>query len=298
MNTALPNPVRTDPANAPQSRSGHESDFPDLQQTSAYPTDNGIEVIDLEHNDAFNARRLHTRDIATQIEGMRRLASAFVDTPDTVLQELVNAAVSLCGADSAGISVVREQATAENFYHWIATAGEYSGFLDAVLPEAPSACGVCLIRNRPQLMRVSQRFFDITGVVASTVTDGLLLPWQVDQTRGTIWVLAHGRPEAFDSQDLQLMQTLANFAAMAVRQQRQQKSLLEQAQASASAAMANQLAHRINNPLQSITNLLYLARESESNPEAQQLASDLSDHVDRLSVLAASLLALPGTTAT
>ena len=293
MSTVLSIPALSNAPNSPECRPLAESVFPDVPLTSACHTDDGIEVIDLDHNDAFNARHLHIRDVATQIEGMRRLASAFVDRPDTVLQELVNAAVSLCGADSAGISVVREQATAENFYHWIATAGEYSGFLDAVLPEAPSACGVCLDRNRPQLMRVSQRFFDITGVVAATVTDGLLLPWQVDQTRGTIWILAHGRTEAFDSQDLQLMQTLANFAAMAIRQLRQQKLLLEQAQATASANMANELAHHINNPLQSITNLLYLALESDLNPQTQQLASDLTDHVERLSELVTRLLALP-----
>ena len=64
--------------------------------------DTGLEVLDLASDPAFAKRRLHTRDVATQIEGMQRLARAFVDQPDTILQELVNAAVDLCGADSAG----------------------------------------------------------------------------------------------------------------------------------------------------------------------------------------------------
>jgi hypothetical protein len=59
---------------------------------------------------------------------MNRLARIFVENPTTILQELVTAAVELCGADSAGISVVQDNSTDDNFYHWVATAGQYSGF--------------------------------------------------------------------------------------------------------------------------------------------------------------------------
>lgn len=257
------------------------------------PADTGLEVLDLESDAAFTQRRLHTRDIATQMEGMRRLAQAFVTNPDTILQELVNAAVDLCGADSAGISVEQEEKTDENFWHWVATAGSYSGFLNATLPRYPSACGVCLERGRPQLFRVTQRFFDLMGVDAPTVTDGILLPWETGETRGTIWIMAHGRTEAFDRDDCRMMQVLANFAAMGIRLQRQRKMLMEQASAAAAAAMANDLAHKINNPLQSLTNLVYLAAEGESGGDAKGLAEDLSEHVQRLSVLVGKLLELP-----
>ncbi|MDW5265587.1 MULTISPECIES: GAF domain-containing protein [Acidobacteriaceae] len=257
------------------------------------PADTGLEVLDIESDPAFGQRRLHTRDVATQIEGMHRLARAFVTRPDTILQELVEVAVDLCGADSAGISVEQEEKTDENFWHWVATSGSYSGFLNATLPRYPSACGVCLERGRPQLFRVTQRFFDLMGVDAPTVTDGLLLPWETEETRGTIWIMAHGRTEAFDGDDSRMMQVLANFAAMGVRQQRQQKKLMEQASATAAAAMANDLAHKINNPLQSMTNIVYLAAEGKGGGDAKALAQELSEHVERLSVLVEKLLELP-----
>jgi hypothetical protein len=258
-------------------------------------TDSGLEVLDLQTDASFVERQLHVRDIAMQIEGMHRLARAFVDSPDTILQELVNAAVDLCGADSAGISIEQEEKTDENYYKWVATAGLYADFLHATLPRTPSACGTCLERGRPQLFRVTQRFFDLMGVKAPTVTDGILLPWEVDGKRGTIWIMAHGRAEAFDENDLRMMQVLANFAAMGVRQQRQQKLLMEQAKAAAAAAMANELAHRINNPLQSITNVMYLAAVGGSGGDAKLLAEELAEPIQRLSVLAAKLLALPAT---
>ncbi|MEO6802574.1 MAG: GAF domain-containing protein, partial [Granulicella sp.] len=156
----------------------------------------GLEVIDLENYPAFAARRVHTHDVMVQMQGMQRLASAFVDRPDTILQELVNAAIELCGAESAGISLVKEDGSDAEYYEWVATAGMYSGFLNANLPRYPSACGVCIERGGPQLFRVSQRFFDLMGVDAPIVTDGILLPWQVDEVRGTIWIMAHERTEA------------------------------------------------------------------------------------------------------
>jgi hypothetical protein len=255
--------------------------------------DTGLEVIDLQSEPAFARRRLHSRDIATQMEGMHRLMRAFVDNPDTILQALVNSAVELCGADSAGISLETAEKTDEIYYQWVATAGEYTPFLNASLPRYPSACGLCLERGRPQLFRVSQKFFDIMGVDAPTVTDGLLLPWEVDEVRGTIWIMAHGRTEAFDNDDCGMMQVLADFAAMAVRHQRQQRVLISQAGATAAAAMANKLAHQINNPLQSLTNVAYLAAEGGSGGDAKLLGQRLSGDIQRLSGLVKELLELP-----
>jgi GAF domain len=267
-----------------------------MSGSTSITEDTGLEVVDLQSDPTFAARRLHARDAAMQMEGLQRLAHAFVERPETILQELVNAAVDVCGADSAGISIEQEDRTETNFYKWVATAGKYANFLDAILPRYPSACGICLERGRPQLFRVSQRFFDLMGVEAPTVTDGLLLPWYAEERRGTIWIMAHGRVEAFDDSDCGMMQVLADFAAMAVRHERQQLRLMSHASAAAAAGMANQLAHEINNPLQSLTNLVYLAAEGASGSDAKSLAVELSSHIQRLSTLVNKLLTLPDPT--
>lgn len=237
----------------------------------------GLEVIDVASDPAFARRHLHVRDTVLHLQGMNRLARLFAENSSTILQELVTAAVELCGADSAGISVVQENSTDEDYYHWVATAGEYSGFLHAKLPRYPSACGVTLERARPQIFRVSQRFFDLMGIQAPTVTDGLLLPWQVEETRGTIWIMAHGRLEAFDTEDCNVMQVLANFAATGVRLQQQQKILLEQARAAGETAMAKSIAQQIHSPLRELMQSVYLlARKGrESDACSSQLMAEL-----------------------
>jgi hypothetical protein len=264
-----------------------------MNTTASTSTDTGLEVIDIVSDAAFAARHVHVRDVAVQMEGMRRIAHAFVESPETVLHELVKAAVELCGADSAGISLEKPDRTDTEFYHWVATAGQYSQFLDAILPRNPSACGVCLERGRPQLFRVGQRFFDLMGIEAPLVTDGILLPWQIDEMRGTIFIMAHGRAEAFDRDDLRMMQVLADFAAMGVQQQRQQETLLKQARSLAAMAMANDLAHQINNPLQSLTNILYLASHGHMGEGATEVGRLASGDLEKLSTLVQDLLALP-----
>jgi hypothetical protein len=251
----------------------------------------GLEVLTIRGDATFGARRTKVRTGTTPMEGVHRIAAAFVDRPETILQELVNAAVDLCGADSAGISFEMADRPDASYYHWVATAGAYSSFLDAELPRYPSACGICLERGKPQMFRVGQRFFDIMGIEAPLVTDGILLPWQVDGQRGTIFVMAHGRTEAFDAEDCRMMQLLADFAALGVRQQRQQKRRLDEAKVAAAAEMANELAHQINNPLQSLTNVLFLA--SQGHGDLSLVGQQALKDVLRLSALVHTLLALP-----
>lgn len=254
--------------------------------------DNGLEVLNLRSDPEFAARKTRLRNEALHLEGMRRLAHTFVSHPETILQELVNVAVDLCGAESAGISLQEIAEDGTVTYHWVAVAGQYERFLDAVLPATPSACGLCLERRQPQHFRVTPRFFEILQVEAEPVRDGILLPWHVDQTRGTVWIISHSNDQAFDSQDVHIMELLADFAAMAVRQQTQRKLLLTQATAAAAAAMANDLAHQINNPLQGLTNLVYLAAESKDDSDLRLFAQEMSGDLNRLSRLVQKLLTL------
>ncbi len=264
-----------------------------MNQNEAELADVGLEVVDLSDHLHYAKRPLRERDRLLAMDGLRRLASAFVEKPESMLQELVEAAVRLCHADSAGISVIRDDKTDKDYYRWIAVAGEYSGFLHASLPVYPSACTVCLQRGNPQLFRVTKRFFDILGVEAPTVHDGILLPWEAEGVRGTIFIISHCNAEAFDSEDLALMKILANFAAIAIRQQGLQQKLVAEARVASAVAMAHELAHEINNPLQGMTNLLFLAKEEEGIGDERSLALKLSPDFDRLKDVAKRLLELP-----
>jgi len=65
-------------------------------------------------------------------------------------------------------------------------------------------------------MRVGKLFFDLMGVKARPVTDGILLPWKIGDIQGTIWLGAHERSEAFDLADLRILESLADFARLGI----------------------------------------------------------------------------------
>jgi phosphoglycerate-specific signal transduction histidine kinase len=57
--------------------------------------------------------------------------------------------------------------------------------------------------------------------------------------------------------------------------------------------MANDLAHQINNPLQTLTNLLFIAKQSSGIGDEKSLALKLENDFERLSSLTKTLLELP-----
>ncbi len=252
----------------------------------------GVEVLDLQSNTDFLARPSHQRDALAQLAGMQRLARTFTNNSDGVLQELTDIAVQLCGAESAGVSLETFGPEGQQLFQWVAISGVYSPFLSAIVPYHWMPCGVCLDRSQPQTLRVPVAHFAAMGLeeLPPPITDGILIPWQVGSSRGTIWVLAHSRTDAFDQMDYNIMQMFSDFAAMAVRNLQQQKKILQQARSAAAADMANELAHQINNPLQKLTNSIFLA--DTNSADTPIYVKQASDDLQQLSSLVQQLLAL------
>jgi signal transduction histidine kinase len=259
----------------------------DIGGSTSCQTDTGMEMRDLLADPDFPLRNRGSRPSMRHLEAVTRLAAVFADAPQLVLQELVEIAVSYCGADSAGISLEVETATGEKRFRWVAIAGSFAQYVGATTPRFFSPCGTCLDVERAQLYRVTKPYYDFLGVTAEEITDGMLIPWVNEYLRGTIWAVAHHSREAFDMEDYRLLSTLAAFASMALRHQHQQKLLQKRERQAASAARSNELAHLINNPLQGLVNTLYLARHSEANAQhwieqAQEEVAVLSELVDEI----------------
>lgn len=247
----------------------------------------GMELRDLLLDGEFAQRKRRFRSAKHQTEVLRRLTHFLVGSPKIVLQELVDIAVEFCGADSAGISLEETDEAGEKRFRWVAISGSFAQYLDATTPRFFSPCGTCLNSGRAQLYRVTQPYYDFLGVVAEPITDGMLIPWMNDDLRGTIWAVAHHSREAFDLADYELLTSLAEFASIAVRHRYQEEALRKQEKDALLASKANELAHQINNPLQSLTNTLFLAQQGGADAQfyvaqAHEELSSLSRLVERL----------------
>jgi hypothetical protein len=147
-----------------------------------------------------------------------------------------------------------------------------------------------LINTRFAYVSVSRASEDALslGVTAEPIIDGMLIPWSNEFMRGTLWAVSHASAEAFSFEDYELLNSLADFASIILRHQHQEKSLRETERTKGVAEMAHKLAHRINNPLQNLTNTIFLALHSEENT-AEHLVQAEAD-LRRLSQQVARLL--------
>lgn len=177
--------------------------------------DTGMELRDLLADTEFPRRKPKRRQTYAT-EAYRSLARVFADDPDVILQRLVDAATSFCDADSAGVSLEEGERKGEKKFRWIAISGSFAPFLGGTTPRFFSPCGIALSSGRAQLYRVTSAYYDYLGIKAEPITDGILIPWQTGEMRGTVWVVSHRHREAFDLEDFKLIDGLADFAAIAV----------------------------------------------------------------------------------
>lgn len=179
--------------------------------------ESGMELRDLLQDPAFGLRKKRQEREACAAEAYQTVARVFASRPNVVLQRLVDAATTFCGADSAGISLEETGPKVEPLFRWIAISGSFALFLGGTTPRFFSPCGTTLDRGRAQLYRVGKSYYDYLGVKADPITDGILIPWQAAEMRGTLWVVSHRHREAFDVEDFRLISGLADFAGLAVK---------------------------------------------------------------------------------
>ena len=145
------------------------------------------------------------------------LASVMDSDPHTILQELADAALELCQADSSGISIL-ESDSVPSIFRWYATAGKFGPFLGGTTPRDFSPCGVVLDRNATQLMVDPVRFYPYIAELSPHVAELLLIPFfRGDTAVGTIWVVAHSHDKHFDAEDKRILLSLGKLASTAIK---------------------------------------------------------------------------------
>ncbi|MGH9631484.1 MAG: PAS domain S-box protein, partial [Bryobacteraceae bacterium] len=144
-----------------------------------------------------------------------------------VLQKLVDTALRLCQAHSAGISLLEEK-NGQKIFRWRAVAGRWSGFTGGTMPRDSSPCGTVLDRNCPLIMSHPDRYYPIPADVAPPIAEVLLIPFHIaGKPVGTIWVIAHDESRQFDGEDQRLLTSLGKFAAAACQVLDSQRLLRE-----------------------------------------------------------------------
>jgi PAS domain S-box-containing protein len=143
------------------------------------------------------------------------LSAAMAGSPKGILQKLAEAALSLCHAHSAGLSLL-EDGDLKRRFHWRAIAGRWSPHVNGGTPRDFGPCGTVLDRNIAMICSHPERDFPYWADVNPVLEEGLLVPFYINgEPHGTIWVVAHDASRRFDLEDLRVMISLGTFAASA-----------------------------------------------------------------------------------
>lgn len=201
------------------------------------------------------------------------LAREMAENPRNMLQRLVEIAVDLCRADSAGISLLEG-----DVFRWEAVAGVFASYRNGTMPRSASPCGVCIDQNVTQLMHLPDRCFPALRAEPRFV-EALLIPFHHrGEAVGTVWVVAHDDARKFDGGDERVLRVLAQFASAGWQ--------LWKAYAAADEASRRKdeflamLGHELRNPLGAIVIATGLLRRLVTD-ERQAQAVDVLDRQGR-----------------
>lgn len=162
--------------------------------------------------------------LQAEVTAFCELSKILADDPRVALRRVVEIALRLCKAGSAGVSLLRSSAAGEATVHWEAISGALAVHEGSDATRDFSPCGLCLDAGTTILLSRPERVFTyLTGTRPSIVQD-LIVPLydSASQPLGTLWVAHHDSTSRFSSDDARMMEQLAVQLILALK-------LLEQA---------------------------------------------------------------------
>ena len=204
---------------------------------------------------------------------LQDIAAQMVDHPEKVLPELVERAMQLTGAASAGISVYEPQEGTEGIFRWRDLRGELLRFAGATTPRDYSPCGVCLDRFETTLTRHPERHYSWLIEAGILCPEVLLEPLHVahGQPLGTLWVVAE-REGYFDSGHARVLKELASFVAIALAMAQDKKQLQEAVKQQE--LLTAEMDHRVKNLFSVVDAMIRISKRSAKS--ADEMATILS----------------------
>ena len=175
-------------------------------------------LTDVLITDELTRRPPRRADHEAENRALRQLARNMAGRPEALLQNLVDIALELCRAQTAGVSLAQRTADGEQVFVWVALAGTYAHQIGKIAPAKFSVCSICLERQDAQLFSYPDRFFSYFGTCDPPFVETLVVPFPAgSRPMGTIWVAGHDPLSHFDLEDVRVLTGLADFTSVALR---------------------------------------------------------------------------------
>ncbi|MES2626744.1 MAG: ATP-binding protein [Pseudomonadota bacterium] len=152
-------------------------------------------------------------DFAKESSALAKLVKALASSPQDILQIVTDITLDASGVGSAGICLLSKD---KKNLTWRAISGQWAQHAGGVTPRNFGASGDVLDANTPLLFQHPERRYHYLAEAVATPVECLVVPFHVEGIPvGTIWIIAHDDVRKFDTEDLRLLQSLAEFASAA-----------------------------------------------------------------------------------
>ncbi len=165
-------------------------------------------------NEELQRRPARTPDHAAENAAIHRVVAAMAESCEAGLRMLAEAAASLTGASSGGVSLLTRDG-GEALFRWAAVAGHLEPYIGLTMSRN-SPCGAVLDLDCPVLMQRPERVWPAAAALDPPVVELLTQPlYQDGLPAGTLWVVADDASHVFDAEDVRLLGSLGRLAALA-----------------------------------------------------------------------------------
>jgi signal transduction histidine kinase len=149
-------------------------------------------------------------------KALRTLARVAANSPEKLIDTLLQLATELRQADSAGLSMLETTPDGDRIFRWTNLSGVLRDHIGGFTPREFSPCGVCLDHGSAQLFSYPERYFYYLSSAHLPFVEALIVPLVEKTPLGTIWIVSHTSAAKFDAEDVRIMNSLAEFTSSAL----------------------------------------------------------------------------------
>lgn len=158
-------------------------------------------------------------DLQAEADAFCQLSKVLADDPSAALQQILEIARRLCGAGTAGLSLLRPDSAGQSIVRWEIVSGEMASFAGTLTPRDSSPCGLCLDSGATILVSRPERAFAWMRDTPPPPVEDLIVPLYNNdrQPLGTLWLAHHDHGSHFHADDVRIVEQLAAQMVLALR---------------------------------------------------------------------------------